>query len=238
MDSDIPDLGAIHALTQKYDCLMVIDCAHSMFVMGKSGLSSASDQIDDFSNVVMIGSGSKTLGSNFGWLATGNPQIKKLVGYYAPSFIFTNSLPPSTCNTVMANVRLLTSQEGDQRRARCLGNAKYVIDRLTEAGYECIGAVSPIVIVFIGPEVKTRAIGNFLYSEGIICNPVEYPAVPIGEARLRLQIQPGHTKENLDHFVEALKKSDPIIDEWIGQDNLVSLLMTKMSAEFQKNPKL
>ena len=238
MDSDIPDLKRLHALTQKYECTFVLDCAHSMFSMGSKGLGNVSDQITDFSNVVIIGSGSKTLGSNFGYVATGNPHVRLLISYYAPSFLFTNALPPSICNTVISNVKLLTSEEGQQRRKRCLGNATYIRERLTKEGFECIGEISPIVLVFIGGEIKARAIGNFMYSEGIIVNPVEYPAVPRGEARLRLQIQPGHTKENLDLFVDSLKRMDPIIDEWIENDNLVNLMVTKVTNELQKNPNL
>lgn len=238
MDSDVPDLKRLQQITKKYECTLVVDAAHSMFAMGKKGLGNISDMIDDYSNVILMGSGSKTLGSNFGFIVTGYPYVTLLITYYAPSYIFTNALPPSTCNTVMTNLDILMSTEGDQRRARCLANCKYIRERLEKEGYECIGEISPITIVFIGSEVKARAIGNFLYSSGVIVNPVEYPAVARGEARLRLQIQPGHTKENLDHFVDSLKKIDPIIDEWIGKDHLVSLMMDKIGKEFQKKPNL
>lgn len=229
MDSDVPDLGRLQRATKEHKCTLVIDCAHSMFAMGKNGLGNLGDMIDDFSNVVIIGSGSKTLGSNFGYISSGHEVLTTLVRYYAPSFVFTNALPPSTCATVVYNINLLTSEEGNERRRKVLANAKYLREELTEKGYECVGGISPLVIVLIRSEIKSRAIANFFYTEGVICNSVEYPAVPLNEARLRLQLQPDHTKENLDHFVNTMIKMDPVIDDWIEKDNLVKLMMNKVA---------
>ena len=41
----------------------------------------------------------------------------------------------------------------------------------------------------------------------MIANLVEFPAVPKGQARLRMQVMAGHTEKNIKDAVAALKKA-------------------------------
>ena len=44
-----------------------------------------------------------------------------------------------------------------------------------------------------------------MLNNNVIVNGIEYPIVPFGQARLRLQLQAQHSKENLDTFCEKLE---------------------------------
>lgn len=54
---------------------------------------------------------------------------------------------------------------------------------------------------------------------GIHVNGIEFPVVSVGEARLRVNLMPQHTKEHMDLFIEkfesALKQSNKIFEKTI-----------------------
>jgi len=45
-----------------------------------------------------------------------------------------------------------------------------------------------------------------MMDEGVHVNGIEYPVVALGEARLRLNLMPQHTRENLDLMVVTFDK--------------------------------
>lgn len=55
-----------------------------------------------------------------------------------------------------------------------------------------------------------------MLDHGVHVNGIEYPVVKIGQARLRVNLMPQHTKEHLDTFVKvfelSLNKSNEIFE--------------------------
>lgn len=218
MDSDCPDLGRIQQIAKNNDATLLVDSAHDMFGTGENGRGYASDMIKDFSNVLIIGSGSKALSANFGYLVTGNKDIYEMLKSSCPSHLSCDILPPPVAAHVTHNLKIMASEEGYRRRAQLVENCNYITERLVGAGFEVIGFPSPIIIVFIGSEFMCRAISNMMYYRGIIVNSVEYPAVGFGQSRLRLQIQATHTREHLDKFVDELAAIIPEVEQFLETD--------------------
>jgi glycine C-acetyltransferase len=46
-----------------------------------------------------------------------------------------------------------------------------------------------------------------LFSENVYVKAFVYPVVPLGKARIRTQVSASHTKEDLDHAIEAFRKA-------------------------------
>lgn len=222
MDSDCADLARLQRETKKHNAVFVIDCAHDMFGVGEKGLGNPGDRMTDFSNVVLMGSGSKALSNNFGWCVSSHKALPAFMGYFAGSMTFSNALAPSVAAIVSYNIDYLMSPEGDIRRKRNKDNAIYIRKRLTDAGFEVIGEPCPVVIVLIGSELMSRSIANMLFADGIIVNSVEFPACAPGDSRLRLQIQADHTKEHLDTFVDKLIAIMPKVEEYLAQDKFTN----------------
>ena len=238
MDSDSPDLDRLQKWTKKHNAIFVVDCAHDMFCVGQLGLGVAGDTIKEWDNVVLLGSGSKSLANNFGWCVSSKKAIPAFMNYYAGSLTFSNALAPGVSASVKYNIDLLMSEEGDQRRKRSRENTSYIRKRLVEEGYEIIGDPSPIVIVLIGSELVSRSIANMMYDEGIIVNSVEFPACAQGESRLRLQIQSDHKKEHLDKFIEAIKRIHPKVEEYLANDKFTQTLSRKIIESVSQQQKL
>ena len=228
MDSDSPDLHLLQTVSKEQNAVLVVDCAHDMFSVGKVGLGTPGDKIKDFSNVVLLGSGSKALANNFGWCVSNIKSLPNFMQFFAGSLTFSNALAPAVAATVSYNIDLLMSPDGDARRKRSYENVTYIRKRLTDAGFEVIGDPSPIVIVIIGSEFVSRSIANMMYDEGIIVNSVEFPACAPGDSRLRLQVQCDHTREHLDHFVDSLIRIMPKVEAYLANDKLTQAVSAKM----------
>lgn len=218
MDSDCPDLDRIQQIAKKYNAILLVDSAHDMFCTGANGRGIISDKIKDFSNVVVIGSGSKSLSSNVGYIVTGNKKLMDLLHISSHAWGFSDALPPAVAALVSHNLKVMASERGQIKRQSLRDNSQYFHDRLHEAGFKTIGFPSPIVIIYIGPEVLSRAIANMMYFEGVVVNSVEFPAVAPGRSRMRVQLQSGHTQDQIDHFVDRLIAVVPQAKKYIESD--------------------
>lgn len=78
-------------------------------------------------------------------------------------------------------------------------------DALTAEGLKYLGNPSPIVPVLVGDEALARLVSRRLPELEVIANLVEYPAVAQGNARLRLQMMPAQSLENVRALAARLR---------------------------------
>jgi len=207
MDSDTPDLALLQKECKKYDAYLLIDMAHDFGAIGKVGLGALETQnITDLSNVILIGSGSKVLSSNIGFVGCNDERVIEYMRYFSSPYMFSNVVAPPQCAVALHNIRVARSPKGAQLREKVMDNAIYLREQLTKRGFEVIGNPSPIVILLTGDELLSRIVSRLMLNSGVIVNGIEYPIVPKGKARLRLQLQAVHTHEHLDLFVETFIK--------------------------------
>jgi 7-keto-8-aminopelargonate synthetase-like enzyme len=76
--------------------------------------------------------------------------------------------------------------------------------QLAAEGLECMGMASAIVPVLIGSEPVSRLVGKLLFDQSVFVNQVEFPGVPVGASRLRLQLMANHT-------MQQVKRAAPVI---------------------------
>ena len=77
--------------------------------------------------------------------------------------------------------------------------------RLIDAGLEIYGDPSAIVAVKMGTEALARLVSRQLSQRGLVANLVEFPAVPKGAARFRLQVMTNHDEEQVARAVDILR---------------------------------
>jgi glycine C-acetyltransferase len=75
-------------------------------------------------------------------------------------------------------------------------------------GYQLTSTETPIVPVLIGDSEQCQMHAQALENEGIHVDSIQFPAVPVGQARLRFMMNAGHTKEQIDHVVDVMSKID------------------------------
>ena len=205
MDSDTPDLGALQALCHEYNATLVVDVAHDLGCLGKDGRGHIGMQ-DMLGKVdVVMGSFSKTFASNGGFVACKSRAVKEYLRFYSAPATFSNALSPVQAATILKAFEMVESVEGRVLRLELLANVISLRRELQQAGLDYYGDPSAIVCVKMGSEGLARLVSRRLPELGLIANLVEFPAVPKGAARIRMQVMASHTEKNIADAVAILE---------------------------------
>lgn len=215
MDSDTPDIEALQNLAHEFDATLVVDVAHDLGSLGPNGgghieIQNMIGKVD-----VVMGSFSKTFASNGGFVACKDRSVKEYLRYYSSPNTFSNALSPAQAAIVGKAFDIVTSEEGNQRRAKLMSNIMLLRDLLRGCDLETYGDPSPIVCVKMGTESLARLASRRLPSSGMLANLVEYPAVPKGQARFRLQVMANHSHRDV---IDAVHKLSTVTSEALAED--------------------
>lgn len=206
MDGDVCDLPRLVELKERYDCLLMVDEAHSFGVLGARGLG-----IGEHSGVagsavdLWMGTLSKSLASCGGWIAGTEPLITWL-RYSTPGFVFTAGLTPANAQAALSAVRLLRAEPERVRRLRA--NAalfrSLLVERDVDTGAWC--GESAVVPVMTGGSAAALDLAHRLFLDGIDVQPILYPAVPEDGARLRFFLSQGHEPAHLRRTADLIDR--------------------------------
>lgn len=204
MDSDSPDLARLQAVCHEFGATLLVDVAHDLGALGPNG-GGAIDAQGMLGKIdLVMGAFSKTFSSNGGFVATASRAVKRHLQLYAGPHMFSNALSPVQAAVILECVNIVRSDEGASLRADLLRNAEGLRRLLTDEGLECMGTPSAIVPVLIGSEKVSRLVGKLLFEQSVFVNQVEFPGVPVGASRLRLQLMANHN-------MQQLKRAAPVI---------------------------
>lgn len=207
MDSDSPDLRALQASCHEFDATLMVDVAHDLGSIGPGGTGTIGIQNMLGKVDLVMGSFSKTFASNGGFLATKSEAVKQYVKYYGASHTFSNALSPVQANVVLRAIEIIRSPEGERLRADLMRAVHTLRDELAKRGLEPMGEPSAIVPVPVGHEGTTRLASAVMFERNVFGNPVEFPAVPVGAARFRLQVMATHQTEQMEKAAEVVADS-------------------------------
>ncbi len=204
MHSDTPDIRALRAACDEYNALLLVDCAHDLGCIGEEGLGhlGLQNMLDGVD--IIVGSFSKTFAANGGFIAVKTRAAAEYLKYYSATQTFSNALSPVQAASVRAAFEIVRSPEGKERRQRLMSNILYLRKEMERLGLETLGDPSAIVPVRVGAEGLARIASRKLGELGAIANLVEYPAVPKGGARFRVQVMSDHKPQEIDAFVKAM----------------------------------
>jgi glycine C-acetyltransferase len=204
MDSDVPDLARLQSVCHEYGSTLLVDVAHDLGAMGPGGTGCIGMQ-DMLGKVdLVMGAFSKTFASNGGFLATASCAAKRHVQMFGGPHMFSNALSPVQSAVVLECIRIVQSGEGEGLRADVRLNAETFRNLLASNGLSCLGEASPIVPVLIGSEKVSRLVGNLLFRQSVFVNQVEFPGVPIGASRLRLQLMANHNLQQVKRAAQVI----------------------------------
>ena len=113
-------------------------------------------------------------------------------------------MPPVQAAVISKALDIVRSNEGVELRNSLLENSRYLRKGLTDNGLEVIGTESAVVPVIIGNETSALLANNYLFKSGVSTNMIDFPGVPLGKARFRLQVMATHSKEHIDLAVPRI----------------------------------
>ena len=203
MNGDVGHIEKICDLAKKYNALTYLDEVHAVGMYGKHGAGIAErDGIMDRVDIIQ-GTLAKAYGLIGGYIA-GSAQMVDLIRSFAPSFIFTTTLPPAIAAGSIASITHLMGSSTERELQQ--ENAQKLKDRLREIGINIIPTNTHIVPVMIGDAAKCKIIADRLLNEfAIYVQPINFPTVPKGTERLRITPSPLHTNKMIDDLANALK---------------------------------
>ena len=197
MDADMPDLAAMQAVCHEYDSTLLVDVAHDLGSMGPGGTGCIGMQGMLGKIDLVMGAFSKSFASNGGFVATASRAVKRHLQLFAGPHMFSNALSPVQAAVILECIKIIRSDEGATLRADLMRNVELLRELLGAQDLHCMGLASPIVPVLIGSEKVSRLVGKLLFEQAVFVNQVEFPGVPVGVSRLRLQLMANHTAQQV-----------------------------------------
>ncbi len=201
MEGTIAPLPELTALAEKYGAILYIDDAHATGILGANG-GGTSEHFGCYSPTIMqMGTLSKALGAIGGFVAL-EREMADVLRLTSSAYGFTCPPPPDQANALLAALDVL--QEEPERRARLWDNQRYFVERMRPLGYTLTSTQTPIVPVLVKDAELCRRFQRALRAEGIHVDAIQFPAVPVGQARLRFMLNAGHTRAQIDHVVAVM----------------------------------
>lgn len=217
MDSDSPDIAALQALCQEFNATLLVDVAHDLGCLGEDGRGQIGVQGMTGKVDLVMGSFSKTFASNGGFIACPSRSVQQYLRYFSTPGTFSNALSPIQASVVLKAFELVDSAEGRRLRQSLMRNVLALRGALEHVGFEVHGEPSAIVSVKMGTEAIARLVSRQLSEIGLVANMVEYPAVPKGAARFRLQVMAEHTIEQAAYAAACMKAAFEFATRELGE---------------------
>lgn len=203
MSGDIANLPEIVRLARKYGARVMVDDAHGLGVLGEGGRGTANhfgleDEVD-----IYMGTFSKSLASLGGYMAA-KAEVVDYVKHASRPFIFSASIPPSSCAVALAALRYLKAHPEIVSRLRSLSD--YARRGCKAKGIRIIEASTPIIPIYTYEVENTIRKAHDIYEDGVYLNPVLPPATPPGECLLRTSYMATLTEPLLDEAIEIIAR--------------------------------
>lgn len=203
MSGDIANLPEIVRLARKYGARVMVDDAHGLGVLGEGGRGTANHFGLDNEVDIYMGTFSKSLASLGGYMAA-KAEVVDYVKHASRPFIFSASIPPSSCAVALAALRYLKAHPEIVSRLRSLSD--YARRGYKAKGIRIIEASTPIIPIYTYEVENTIRKAHDIYEDGVYLNPVLPPATPPGECLLRTSYMATLTEPLLDEAIEIIAR--------------------------------
>ena len=199
MDGDMLDLPRFLEICGRHDAFSMVDEAHSVGVVGKTGRGLCEHFGCGLPDLAM-GTLSKALGSQGGYVCASERIVKYLRQKSRP-YIFTTAPAASAMAAAEAALHVLEAEPWRVERLR--ENVAFFLSELAKGGIEA-HTESAIVPIIVGDEGAAVAMSAELEKRGFLVSAIRYPTVARSKARLRVAIMSSHGREALSSLAAAI----------------------------------
>lgn len=202
MDGDIGDLPTARALCDKYKGFLILDEAHSLGTIGKTGRGAEEHFGWTAAADVICGSFTKSIASVGGYI-TCSKDLRNFYTFYGAGVVF--SAPLSAYHAGAADKAFEIIDKEPERVQKLQENAKYLRDKFIENSFNIGDSITCILPVIFRDTIKCLKMHELLLKRGVFTSLVMAPACPVTAPRFRITCTSAMSNEELDEIVEAFK---------------------------------
>ncbi|WP_281636621.1 aminotransferase class I/II-fold pyridoxal phosphate-dependent enzyme [Flavobacterium marginilacus] len=200
MDGDCPNMEELTAVSEKYNCYLVVDEAHALGVFGDKGeglIQYLHLQDKIFARIMTFGKG---LGCH-GAVVLGSSTLKSYLVNFARSFIYSTGLSPHSVAAILMGYHHL---EKDKQAIETLRENIVFFNQVKKM--LCLSPIfirskSAIQSAIVPGNKKVKSIAASLQQNGFDVKAILSPTVPEGQERLRFCIHSFNSKEEISSLI-------------------------------------
>ncbi|CCI01234.1 aminotransferase class I/II-fold pyridoxal phosphate-dependent enzyme [Microcystis aeruginosa] len=203
-DGSVAPVGELIEICERYGALSYVDDANGFMIYGTPNRPFYQEYKALRRATFIMVSFSKAVGIEGGAIS-GPKEFVKSFEILSGTSLFTATMQPPTAATNLEIIQHLEKNPKimDDYLKRCL----QLRETLINLGFRLNDVPSYITSIIIGQDELAEQVRRDLLDMGY-CIPIfRYPAVERGKALIRLMINNKHTDEDINLFVEALKKT-------------------------------
>jgi len=204
MDGDVIDLPRMVELCRKYGAYLMMDEAHSVGVLGKTGRG-IEEYFDMWDSVdIKMGTLSKTIPSAGGYVA-GKKELIDFLRHGSRAYIFSAALPPGQAAAASEAFKVILDEPW--RIDKLNHNTDLFINGLKGMGFDTMLTTTAIVPVLCGTDERAFALTQACQRNDVFVLPVVSPAVPEGLSRLRATVLASHEDDEIKRAMGIIEKA-------------------------------
>ncbi len=203
-DGSVPDLKRYVEICEEYDCLFILDEAHSFGMIGKNGGGLAVELGLENRIPIRTVSMSKALGGNGGFIAASEEMIWYLK-HRARSVIFSSS--PSPSSSAGSNAAMQIAIREPQLAKTCLEMGALLRNLLLEKGIDPGLSQSQIISLYFDKDGLAANFYGQMQKRGILVSVFTAPAVPRDTSLARFSIHAKTTPQDMQRVADATAES-------------------------------
>jgi glycine C-acetyltransferase len=205
MDGTIAQLDKIVALAEKYGALTMIDESHASGFMGKTGRGTHEHHKVLGKIDIITGTLGKALGGAMGGFTSGRKEVIAMLRQKSRPYLFSNTLAPMICGASIAVLDRIS--KSTELRDRLEENTLYFRREIERLGFTIKPGTHPVVPVMLYDAPVAQKFAARMFELGVLLSGFFYPVVPMGQARVRVQLSAAHTREQLDRVLAAFAQA-------------------------------
>ena len=200
MDGYVAKLPEVCALARRYNAMLMVDDSHAVGFIGGSGRGThehhgVMGKID-----LITGTLGKALGGASGGYTSGRKELIEVLRQRSRPYLFSNSLAPVIAAASIAVLDLLYQKP--ELRQQLMDNTRFFRARIAELGFQVLPGFHPIVPVILGDAALATTFADKLLERGVYVVGFSFPVVPMGQARIRVQMSAAHSRKDLEFALQ------------------------------------
>ncbi len=195
MDGSVAKLDQVCELADQFGAIVHFDDCHATGFWGPTGRGTHEycgvlDRVD-----ITTGTFGKVLGGASGGYTSGRQEIIDLLRQRSRPYLFSNTLAPPIVGATLKALEI--AGRSTDLRDRLERNTRLFREEMKRLDFDIAPGDHPIVPIMLGDAKLASAMADNLLERGVYVVGFSYPVVPLGKARIRVQVSAAHSEDDL-----------------------------------------